>query len=48
MHCEISDSLDDMKSRYPKFRAVKLQATPCGYAIEGLGFFFIPQDVTAM
>jgi hypothetical protein len=44
MHCEVHDSLDHVKPRCLLFRAVKLPAAPCGCAVEGLGFFFIPRD----
>jgi uncharacterized 2Fe-2S/4Fe-4S cluster protein (DUF4445 family) len=44
MHCEVHDSLDHVKPRCLLFRAVKLLAALCGCAVEGLGFFFIPQD----
>jgi hypothetical protein len=44
VHYEVCDSLDHIKPCCPMFRAVKLPATSCGYAIEGLGFFYIPHD----
>jgi hypothetical protein len=36
MYCEICDSRDHLKPRFPNFRAVKLPTAPCGYAVEGL------------
>jgi hypothetical protein len=44
MHCEVCDSMDHIKPRCPMFRVIKMPAIPSGYAVEGLGFFFIPQD----
>lgn len=40
--CEVCASKDHVKARCPIYRADKVQATPCGYAVEGLGFFHIP------
>jgi uncharacterized 2Fe-2S/4Fe-4S cluster protein (DUF4445 family) len=47
MYYEVCDSHDHLKVRCLKFRAAKMLAIPCGYAVEGLGFFHIPNDVVA-
>jgi hypothetical protein len=47
MHCDICDSKDHFKPRCPKFRATKLGAVHCGYAVEGLGFSHIPIDIVS-
>jgi hypothetical protein len=47
MHCDICDSKDHFKPRCPKFRASKTGAVPCGYAVEGLRFFPIPNDIVS-
>jgi hypothetical protein len=33
--------------RCPKFRAAKRMAVPCGFVVEGLGFFHIPHEASA-
>jgi hypothetical protein len=42
MYCDICASHDHVRPRCPKFRATKLAAAPCGFAVEGLGFFHVP------
>jgi hypothetical protein len=44
MYCDICESRDHIRPRCPKFRAAKQAAVPCGYAVEGLGFFHIAHD----
>jgi hypothetical protein len=44
MHYEVCDSMDHIKSHCLMFRGVKMPVIPNGYAVEGLGFFFIPRD----
>ena len=46
MYCDICDCIEHFTSRCPKFRGDKPCAIPCGYAVEGLGFYHIPQSVT--
>jgi hypothetical protein len=38
-YCDICASHDHVRPRCPKFRAVRLAAMMCGFAVEGLGFF---------
>jgi len=47
MYCEICNCIVHLTSRCPKFRGDKPCAIPCGYAVEGLGFYHIPQSVTS-
>jgi hypothetical protein len=47
MICGIRESPDHVQLRYPKFRAAKGAAVPCGFAVEGLGFFHIPHESLA-
>jgi hypothetical protein len=47
MYCEICDSRDHFKPRCAKFRAVKHGAVPCGFSVEGMGFFHISHDVVS-
>jgi hypothetical protein len=47
MYCEICDRHDHLKPRCPKFRVAKMSGTPCGYVVDGLGFFHIPHDMSA-
>jgi hypothetical protein len=47
MHYEICESKDHFKPRCPKFRATKMGAVPCGYAVEGLGFFHILNGIVS-
>jgi hypothetical protein len=42
MYCDICVSHDHVRLRCPKFQAVKPAAIPCGYVVEGLGFFHVP------
>jgi hypothetical protein len=44
MYCDICASLDHVHPRCPKFRAVRMAAMPCGFAVEGLGFFHIQHE----
>ncbi|TVU43222.1 hypothetical protein EJB05_09669, partial [Eragrostis curvula] len=46
MYCEICDCTSHMTTRCPKYRGDKPSAVPVGYAVEGLGFFLIPNSVT--
>lgn len=39
--CEVCASKDHVKARCPTYRADRIQATPCGYVVEGLSFFHI-------
>jgi hypothetical protein len=41
MYCDICASHDHVHPRCPKFRATKLAAVSCRYAVEGLGFFHV-------
>jgi hypothetical protein len=43
LFCEICDVKTHLTSKCPVARACKTFAIPCGYAMEGLGFYFIPQ-----
>jgi hypothetical protein len=47
MHCEICDIRDHFKSQCTKFQTVKHGAVPCGYDVEGLGFFHISHDIVS-
>jgi hypothetical protein len=47
MFCDICESQDHFQARCPKFRVVKGVAVPCGFAVEGLGFFHIPHESSA-
>lgn len=40
--CEVCASKDHVKARCQIYRADRIQAAPCGYAVQGLGFFHIP------
>jgi hypothetical protein len=44
MFCGVCESMDHVQVRCPKVRAVKGAAVPCGFAVEGLGFFHIPYE----
>lgn len=44
-YCEICDAHAHNTDRCPTYRAAKEMAIPCGYAIEGLGFYYIPESV---
>jgi hypothetical protein len=46
MFCDICASHDHVRPRYPKFRAPKLAVVPCGYVVEGLGFFHVPHEIS--
>jgi hypothetical protein len=46
MFCDICASHDHVRPRCPKFRTPKLAAVPCGYAVEGLGFFHVPHEIS--
>jgi hypothetical protein len=46
MYCDICESLDHFRVRCPKYRAVKGAAVPCGFAVEGLGFFHTPHETS--
>jgi hypothetical protein len=46
MYCDIYASKDHVRQRCPKFQAVKLASLPCGYDVEGLGFFHIPYELS--
>jgi hypothetical protein len=46
MFCDICTSHDHVSVRCPKFRATKLAAVPCGYAMEGLNFFHLPHEIS--
>jgi hypothetical protein len=46
MYCNICASHDLVRPRCPKFRAVKPSAMLCGYAVERLGFFHIPHELS--
>jgi hypothetical protein len=45
LFCEICDVKTHLTSKCPVVRACKTFAIPCGYAVEGLGFYFIPQPI---
>jgi hypothetical protein len=47
MFCDICESQDHLRVWCPKFRAIKDVAVPCGFAVEGLGFFHIPHESSA-
>jgi hypothetical protein len=44
MHCDICERRDHIRPRCPKFRVAKQAAIPCGYVVEGIGFFHIAHD----
>jgi hypothetical protein len=44
MFCGVCESMDHVQVRCPKVRAVNGAAVPCGFAVEGLGFFHIPYE----
>jgi hypothetical protein len=44
MFCDICESPDHIRLRCPKLRAVKGATVPCGFAVEGLGFFHNPHE----
>lgn len=46
LYCDICDGHAHNTDRCPRYRAAKLFATPCGYAVDGLGFYYIPHTVT--
>jgi hypothetical protein len=46
MYCDICASQDHVRLRCPKFWAARLAAVPCGYAVEGLGFFHVPFELS--
>jgi hypothetical protein len=46
MYCDICEILDHSRVRCPKYRAVKGVAVPCGFAVDGLGFFHIPHETS--
>jgi hypothetical protein len=43
MFCEVCDVKTHLTSKCPMVRACRTFAVPCGYAVEGLGFYYIPQ-----
>ncbi|TVU40757.1 hypothetical protein EJB05_14233, partial [Eragrostis curvula] len=45
MYCAICDRVDHFTHRCPKYRGDKPSAVPCGYAVEGLGFYQIPDSI---
>jgi hypothetical protein len=45
MYCIICDSRDQFKPHCTMYRTVKQGAAPCGFAVEGLGFFHISHDI---
>jgi hypothetical protein len=46
MYCDVCASHDHVRPRCPKFRAVRLVAMTCGFAVEGHGFFHIHHDAS--
>jgi hypothetical protein len=46
MYRDICASHDHVRPRCPKFRAVRLAAMLCGFAVEGLGFFHIQHEIS--
>ncbi|TVU46458.1 hypothetical protein EJB05_05998, partial [Eragrostis curvula] len=47
VHCDICESDEHSTTRCPLFRSMnKPYATPCGYAVQGLGFYYIPHSVS--
>jgi hypothetical protein len=46
MYCDICASHDHVRPRCPIFRAVRLPAVPCGFAVEGLVFFHIHHELS--
>lgn len=43
IRCDVCDSTKHVKARCPLYKvAAKMFAVPCGYAVEGLGFYYIP------
>jgi hypothetical protein len=47
MFCDICESPDHARLSCPKFRAAKGAMMPCGFVVEGLGFFHIPHVALA-
>jgi hypothetical protein len=47
MYCDVCESMDHVRLRCPKVREVKGVVVPCGFAVEGLGFFHIPHESSA-
>jgi hypothetical protein len=43
LFCEVCDVKTHLTSKCPVVRTCKTFVVPCGYAVEGLGFYFIPQ-----
>jgi hypothetical protein len=46
MYYDICASHDHVQPRYPKFQVVRQLAVPCGFAVEGLGFFHIHHEIS--
>ena len=43
-YCDICDCDKHSRERCPLFRQAKVAAIPYGYAVEGLGFYYIPHN----
>lgn len=44
MYCEICVSKAHITDRCQRYRAARLAATPCGYAVDGLEFYYISHN----
>jgi hypothetical protein len=47
MFCNICENPDHVWLRCAKFRAAKGAVVPCGFPVEGLGFFHTPHESSA-